>query len=148
MSLTRAKERATGAGDCRRVSESVPKYSVQYKGYNLIGVTTVEGWATRGMTALVYYSIHSSLYTGTVHCVQGHQGTRALGYKANWFDRQPGAQKGLHSINFWKSVCHCFHHGRHYKYIKLLEIVPCCVECNPYGAKGINLLFLILGKVS
>ncbi len=71
MSLTRAKERATGVGECRRVSESVPKYSVQYKGYNLIGVTTVEGRATKGTTALVYYSIHSSLYTGTVHCVQG-----------------------------------------------------------------------------
>jgi hypothetical protein len=36
-------------------SGSVQKYSVQYKGYNLIGVTTVEGGTTRGTTALVYY---------------------------------------------------------------------------------------------
>ncbi len=46
-------------------------YSVQYKGDNLIRVTTVEGGVTRGMTAQVYYSIHSSLYTGTAHWVQG-----------------------------------------------------------------------------
>jgi hypothetical protein len=51
MSLTKAKERATRACRCRRVS--VQRYSVQYKGYNLIGVTTVEGGATRGTTALV-----------------------------------------------------------------------------------------------
>jgi hypothetical protein len=48
------------------VSVSVQKYSVQYKGYNLIGVTTVEVSTTRGMTALVYCLIKSSLYTGTV----------------------------------------------------------------------------------
>jgi hypothetical protein len=30
------------------------RYSVQYKGYNLIGVNTVEGGTTRGTTALVY----------------------------------------------------------------------------------------------
>ncbi len=40
------RERATSADDCRRVS--VQQYSV------------------RGMTALVYYLINSSLYTGTV----------------------------------------------------------------------------------
>jgi hypothetical protein len=49
----KAKERATCAGNCRRVS--VQGYSVQYKGYNLIGVTTMEGDTTRGTTALVYY---------------------------------------------------------------------------------------------
>jgi hypothetical protein len=48
------------------VSVSVQKYSVQYKGYNLIGVTTVEVSTTRGTTALVYFLINSSLYTGTV----------------------------------------------------------------------------------
>jgi hypothetical protein len=53
------KERATSAGGCRRVS-------VQYKGYNLIRVTTVEVSATRDTTALVYCLINSSLYTGTV----------------------------------------------------------------------------------
>jgi hypothetical protein len=42
MSLTRAKERATIACRCRCVSVGVQRYSVQYKGYNLIGVTTVE----------------------------------------------------------------------------------------------------------
>ncbi len=64
MSLTRAKERTTSACRCRRVS--VQRYSVQYKGYNLIGVTTVEGGTARGTTALVYWQLHSSLYTGTV----------------------------------------------------------------------------------
>jgi hypothetical protein len=37
----------------QRASVSVQRYSVQYKGYNLVGVTTVEGGATRvtrGMT--------------------------------------------------------------------------------------------------
>ncbi len=66
-SLTKAEERATGADGCRCVS--VQKYSVQYKGYNLIGVTTVEASTTRGTTALVYCLINSSLYTGTVQQV-------------------------------------------------------------------------------
>ncbi len=50
------KERATSADDCRRVSVdvSVQQYSVQCKGYNLTGVTTVEVSTTRGMTALFY----------------------------------------------------------------------------------------------
>jgi hypothetical protein len=52
-SLMKAKERATSACSCRHVSVSVQRYRVQYKGYNLIGVTTVEG-GTRGTTALVY----------------------------------------------------------------------------------------------
>jgi hypothetical protein len=33
---------------------SVQRYSVQYKGYNLVGVTSVEEGATRGTTVLVY----------------------------------------------------------------------------------------------
>ncbi len=41
------------------MSVSVQRYSVQYKGYNLIRVTTVEGGATRGTTALV---VDSYLY--------------------------------------------------------------------------------------
>ncbi len=49
MSLTKVKERERPAllitAD---VSDGVQKYSVQYKGYNLIGVTTVEGGTTRG----------------------------------------------------------------------------------------------------
>jgi hypothetical protein len=55
-SLTKAGERATSAEDCRRVSVGVcvQQYSVQCKGYNLIGVTTVEASETRGTTALVY----------------------------------------------------------------------------------------------
>jgi len=67
-SLTKAGERATSAEDCRRVSVGVcvQQYSVQCKGYNLIGVTTVEASETRGTTALVYCLISSSLYTGTV----------------------------------------------------------------------------------
>ncbi len=42
------RERATSADDCQRVS--VQQYSVQCKGYNLIGVTTVEASETRGTT--------------------------------------------------------------------------------------------------
>jgi hypothetical protein len=53
-SLTKVEERATSAEDCRHVSVSVQQYSVQCKGYNLIGVTTVEASETRGTTALVY----------------------------------------------------------------------------------------------
>jgi hypothetical protein len=66
--LTKAGERATSADDCRRVSVcvSVQQYSAQCKGYNLIGVTTVEVSVTRGTTALVYCLINSSLHTGTV----------------------------------------------------------------------------------
>ncbi len=62
------KERETSADDCRRVSVgvSVQLYTVQSKGYNLIGVTTVEVSTTRGTTALVYWLINSSLHTGTV----------------------------------------------------------------------------------
>ncbi len=67
MSLTRARERASSAWRCRLVSVGVQRYSVQYKGYNLIGVTTVEGGTARGTTALVYLQLHISLYTGTVH---------------------------------------------------------------------------------
>jgi hypothetical protein len=53
-SLTKAEERATSAEDCRRVSVGVcvQQYSVQCKGYNLVGVTTVEASETRGTTAL------------------------------------------------------------------------------------------------
>ncbi len=62
--IRKAGERATSAEDCRRVSVgvSVQQYSVQCKGYNLIGVTTVEASKTRGTTALVYLQLHSSLY--------------------------------------------------------------------------------------
>ncbi len=60
---------------------SVQKYSVQYKGYNLIEVTTVEEGATRGTTALVYEQLHSGLYTGTV---QGYQS------RPDWFGRLQG----------------------------------------------------------
>jgi hypothetical protein len=42
------------------------QYSVQCKGYNLLGVITVEVSTARGTTALVYWLINSSLYTGTV----------------------------------------------------------------------------------
>ncbi len=52
----RERERASSADDCQHVSVgvSVQQYSVQCKGYNLIGVTTVEVSTTRGTTALVY----------------------------------------------------------------------------------------------
>jgi hypothetical protein len=52
----KAEERATSADDYRHVSVgvNVQQYSVQCKGYNLIGVTTGEVSTTRGTTALVY----------------------------------------------------------------------------------------------
>jgi hypothetical protein len=55
-SFTKAEERATSADGCRRVSVGVSaqQYSVQCKGYNLIGVTTMEVSTTRSMAALVY----------------------------------------------------------------------------------------------
>jgi hypothetical protein len=56
-SLTKAGERVTGADDCLRVSVgvSVQQYSVQCKGYNLIGVTTVEVSTARGTTQEAKY---------------------------------------------------------------------------------------------
>jgi hypothetical protein len=63
------RERLTGADDCLRVSVgvSVQQYiQCTMQRNNLIGVTTMEVSATRGMTALVYCLINSSLYTGTV----------------------------------------------------------------------------------
>jgi hypothetical protein len=79
----KAKERATSACSCQRVSVSVQRYSVQYHRYNLIGVTTVEGSTTRGTTALVYLQLHSSLYTGTVHVLSSVVGVHPTGLTAN-----------------------------------------------------------------
>jgi hypothetical protein len=80
-SLTKAKEKATSACSCRRMS--VQRYSVQYKGYNLVRVTTVEEGTTRGMTALVYLQLHSSLYTGTVHVLSSVVGVHLTGLTAD-----------------------------------------------------------------
>ncbi len=57
----------TSACRCRHVSVGVQRYSVQCKGYNLIGVTNVEGDTARGTTTLVYLQLHITLYTGKVH---------------------------------------------------------------------------------
>jgi hypothetical protein len=81
--------------EARRVSVGVcvQQYSVQCKGYNLFGVTTVEASETRGTTALVYCLIGSSLYTGTV---QGWWSTPPTGLTVgkevhpNWSDGQQG----------------------------------------------------------
>jgi hypothetical protein len=98
-SLTKAGERATGTRDCRRVS--VQQYSVQCKGYNLIGVTTVEASETRGTTALVYWLINSSLYTGAVQCTCTVQ---CGGVHPDWFDGQQGcSQLSTHSF-FWRMM--------------------------------------------
>jgi hypothetical protein len=83
MLLTKVKERATSACRCRRVSVSVQRYSVQYKGYNLIGVTTVEGGTARGMTELVYLQLHISLHTDTVHELSGVAGVHPTGLTAD-----------------------------------------------------------------
>jgi hypothetical protein len=84
----KAKERATSACSCRRVSVRVQRYSVQYKGYNLIGVTTVEGGTTKGTTALVYLQLHSSLYTGTVHVLSSVAEVHPTGLTADQGCRQ------------------------------------------------------------
>jgi hypothetical protein len=52
VSLTKVGERATSV--CSFRYASVQRCSVQYKGYNMVGVTTVEEDAMIGMTALVY----------------------------------------------------------------------------------------------
>ncbi len=53
-------------------------YSVQYNGYNLIGVTTVErGDGSYDSTSLFLY-ISRLLYLGTIHCTQ--KGLGALLY--------------------------------------------------------------------
>ncbi len=92
-SLTKAGERATSAEDCRRVSVgvSVQQYSVQCKGYNLIEVTTVEASETRGATALVYWLINSSLYTGSVHCMYCAVWWSTV--HPDWFDGQQGCRQ-------------------------------------------------------
>ncbi len=68
-SLTKANERGRPAlvtADAWVYKGTV--YST--KGYNLIGVTTVEGGETRGTTALVYSVIYSSLYRNCTRVIQ------------------------------------------------------------------------------
>jgi hypothetical protein len=68
------KERATYAVETGVKNESVQNYSVQYKGYNLIGVTTVErGDGTYDSTSLflyirqlLQYSQNCTLYTNKI----------------------------------------------------------------------------------
>ncbi len=115
----KAKVRETSACRCRCVSVSVQRYSVQYKGYNLIGVTTVEEGTTRGTTALVYWqALHSSLYTDAV---QGWWST------PNWSDRRQGCTQvstilllALSRYKFFlsnltNSVAASFHHDLNFK---------------------------------
>jgi hypothetical protein len=70
----------SGDPDVMSVGVSVQQYSVQCKGYNLIGVTTVKVSATRGTTALVCCLINISLYTGmqagvhnSIHAYGAHE---------------------------------------------------------------------------
>ncbi len=59
-----AKERATCA-----VETGVKNESVQYNGYNLIGVTTVErGDGNYDSTSLFLYIHKTAFIAGTVHC--------------------------------------------------------------------------------
>ncbi len=67
-------------------------------------VTTVEASTTRGMTALVYWQLNSSLYTGAV---QGYWST------PNWSDRRQGCRQVsimsslmLMMMTRWEPVCH------------------------------------------
>jgi hypothetical protein len=78
-SLTKAKERATSACSCLRVSVSVHRYSVQYKGYNLVGVTTVEEGTMRGTTA-IFIDSYIAVYIQVLY--------KGGGVHPNWFDGQ------------------------------------------------------------
>jgi hypothetical protein len=84
------RERATSADDYQHVSVgvSIQQYSVQCKGYNLIGVTTMEASETRGTTALVYLQLHSSSYTVTVHVLSSVAGVHPTGLTADQGCRQ------------------------------------------------------------
>jgi hypothetical protein len=94
------RERATSAKDCRHVSLGVSgqQYSVQSKGYNLTGVTTVEASETKGTTALVYLQLHSSLYTGTVHVLSSVAGVHPTGLTADQGCRQVSTICTLRSL--------------------------------------------------
>jgi hypothetical protein len=50
--------------------------------------STVEESETRGMTALVYLKLHSSLYTGTVHVLSSVAGVHPTGLTADQGCRQ------------------------------------------------------------
>jgi hypothetical protein len=80
------------------VSVGVQRYSVQCKGYNLVGVTTVEEDATRGTTTLVYLQLHISLYEGTVHVL-----SRVLEYIRK-SGRRLGMLAGVHSLAHFQAV--------------------------------------------
>ncbi len=96
VSLTKAGERATSAFSCRRVSVNVQRCSVQYKGYNLVGVTTVEECATIGTTALVYWQLHSSIHTDAV---QGYWST------PDWSDCRQGCRQVSTALSFTARPC-------------------------------------------
>ncbi len=109
MSLTKVEERATGACWFRHVSVSVQRYSVQYKGHNLVGVITVEGGVTRGMTVLVYWH-YISAYIQELYMVTGvhptgltfDQGCRQVSTKRYIFwlkDAKETAEFGLSSVS-------------------------------------------------
>jgi hypothetical protein len=93
----KAEERATSADDYRRVSVgvSVQQYSVQCKGYNLIGVTTVEVSTTRCTTALVYWQLNSSLYTVAV---------QGCWITPNWSDRRQGCRQVYTVLHIHKQL--------------------------------------------
>ncbi len=62
-----AKEIATCASEAGVKNEGVQNYSVQYKGYNLIGVTTVER-GDDSYASTIFFSIHKAAFiAGTVH---------------------------------------------------------------------------------
>ncbi len=79
------------AGTCEK-----KLYNEQYIRYNLSGghhcEQAVSGKAVR--TALVYYCIHSSLYTGTVHSAQGVKYCHHAGS-----GHEPGAQAASTNYN-------------------------------------------------
>ncbi len=84
-----------GLYSCRCVSVSVQKYSVQYKGYNLVRVIAVERGVTRGTTALVYWQINNSLYTGAVQVLcsvveytpAGLTVSRGVASSTHWYEK-------------------------------------------------------------
>ncbi len=95
VSLTKAGKRVTSMCSCRHVSVSVQRFSVQYKGYNLVGVTTLEEGAMIGTTALVNWQLQSSLYTGAV---QGYWST------PDWSDRRQGCRQ-VSTVLHFRQMC-------------------------------------------
>ncbi len=93
-------------------------YSVQYNGYNLIGVTTVErGDGSYDSTSLFLY-INRLLYLGTIHCTQQGLGALLYGsYRSTAKNQSPHMSHILNTLlhMYYKVLIYIF--LRHYFHI-------------------------------